>query len=139
MAVDNALQSLSMGGNRNIPSAHLTALRTDSAFTNQFNKSWFDQYYGTQGAGIYSYNQLVDYGKISDVGNAYGRVAYAFTVNVTDLGNGFQHNVNFSTPAEFYDFNPDSWIPAITAFNRLQTNGYATIFLSASNFSEIYE
>lgn len=82
---------------------------------------------------------MIDYGKLTDVANAYGRVGYSLNVTVSAMGSGFEYNVDFSTPDENYDFSPTSSNPAITAFNRLQTNGYASIYKSSANFSMNYE
>jgi RHS repeat-associated protein len=139
MAVSNANHSLDFGDDRSIPDSHLTSLTESSKFTDQFNKSWFDNYYGTRGTGTYNYTQVVNYGKTSDLGNSYGNVGYAFTVNVSHASIGYKYVVDFSTPTEFYDFSPSSSNPAIAAFSRLQANGFARAFLSSSSFQKTYE
>jgi RHS repeat-associated protein len=139
MAVSLAQHSLALGGDQDIPSSHLAALTSSGKFTNQFNKNWFDTHYGSQGSGIYTHNHTVNYGLTSDLGNAYGNIGYAFTVNVSSIADGFKYVVDFSTPNEHYDFIPSSSNPAIAAFSRLQTNGYARAFLSSSSFQRTYE
>ena len=121
-------------GNRAAPSDEINALKTSSCFTNTFNSSYFNSLASAGSYNISGSSSLIDYGKITDIGNAYGRVAYT-VAGTFSWSNGKWTTVATFTFDDKYDFNPNSSNPAIAAFNRLQTNGYASTFTSTGSFT----
>ena len=139
---EHSLSGGSGNNDRTSESNEINSLKTASAFTNLFNKGYFDNNYGSSSNGTYSGSDLVDYRGFSDLGYSYGRVTFNYDVTVTSNSGTHSYNVDyrFSDP---YDFAPDGTNSAanspIAAFNRLQEGGIAVIFDSSGSFSKSYE
>lgn len=138
MAANLGQHSMNGGADRTATSGEIDAIKASSAFTNQFNKGWLDTHYGLQGSGSYSYEHLVNFGVISDLGLAYGHVTFGFDISVQTNESGYEYNVDYSFD-DIYDFDPNSNINAIVAFHNLQAAGIASVFTTSGQFSIFYE
>jgi len=145
-----ANHSLDQLDDRDAEQDEINAMQQADAFTDIFKLSWWDQHYGVQGDGSYSWQETINFGSDfgSDLHLAYGHVTFEFTVGVTSYGNQGRHkyDVNFNF-TDTYNFNPHTHVPGfpnaginpIRAFDALQQAGIATIYDSTGSFNKIYE
>jgi RHS repeat-associated protein len=139
-----AKHSLACGGDRTAETDEINALKTHPDFKKIFNMNLVEKYACQEGTGKYSCNETVGYtfgGKAvySDIGSAYGHVTYYSDITVTGPTNKITVVIKFKF-SDPYDFHPEKkgWMDPVSAFNRLQKNGLASIYKNSGEFEKKY-
>ena len=111
-------------------SGETNALQNDSAFSDIFTTALF------QGCSTnYSFTQVVSYSLQSDIGLAYGHVAYTVSGEIQQSGGEYNTHPLFIFD-DRYDFNVSN--PALSAFARLQFHDIALNYINSGEFFGSY-